>query len=284
MRRSRICSRLCVFFTIYAWFVFFIPNYLLDADNFNPANPLVTPAHIVPEWYLLPFYAILRAIPNKLMPAWWRSAAAMALLAFLPWLDTSPVQVRRNIVRSSGSSSGCSSSACVGLGYLGSQEVSDSATLVARVAGDRLLRLSGGRAAGAWTDREDQAAPGLHRGRRIVPRRPRRVSQRIMSMTRFKASLLAAAVAGVRRRWAHAVAQDSNVEQEQPKPDRQTMEFPRRVRQVRPGAVAARLPGLSGGLLQLPPAQHPLPLAGRFADGPGFSEAIRSRRWRRATR
>ena len=56
-----------VFLILYAWFVFFIPNYLLDADNSVPANPLVTPAHIVPEWYLLPFYAILRAIPNKLV-------------------------------------------------------------------------------------------------------------------------------------------------------------------------------------------------------------------------
>ena len=58
---------LSVFMILYAWFVFFIPNYLLDADNSTIANPLVTPAHIVPEWYLLPFYAILRAIPNKLM-------------------------------------------------------------------------------------------------------------------------------------------------------------------------------------------------------------------------
>ncbi len=56
-----------VWFILYAWLIFFIPNYLLDADNSNIANPLVTPAHVVPEWYLLPFYAILRAIPNKLV-------------------------------------------------------------------------------------------------------------------------------------------------------------------------------------------------------------------------
>jgi ubiquinol-cytochrome c reductase cytochrome b/c1 subunit len=120
-----------VFFVIYAWFVFFIPNYLLDADNSNPANPLVTPAHIVPEWYLLPFYAILRAIPNKLVGVL-ALALAIALLAFLPWLDTSPIK------------SGKYRPAfrfffwmfvicCVGLGYLGSQEVSDSATMVARI-------------------------------------------------------------------------------------------------------------------------------------------------------
>src|ERR1700710_733376 len=81
----------CVFFVIYAWFVFFIPNYLLDADNYNQANPLVTPAHIVPEWYLLPFYAILRAIPNKLMGVV-ALGAAIVLLAFMPWLDTSPIK------------------------------------------------------------------------------------------------------------------------------------------------------------------------------------------------
>jgi ubiquinol-cytochrome c reductase cytochrome b subunit len=121
----------CVFFILYAWFVFFIPNYLLDADNYNPANPLVTPAHIVPEWYLLPFYAILRAIPNKLMGVL-ALGGAIALLVFLPWLDTSPIRSGKYrplfrfffwifVI------------CCVGLGYLGSQEVSDSATLVARI-------------------------------------------------------------------------------------------------------------------------------------------------------
>lgn len=51
-----------VFFLIYGYFVFFNPNYLGHADNYIPADPLVTPAHIVPEWYFLPFYAILRAV------------------------------------------------------------------------------------------------------------------------------------------------------------------------------------------------------------------------------
>ena len=55
-----------VFCILFAWFIFYMPNYLGDADNYIPANPGVTPAHIVPEWYYLPFYAILRAIPNKL--------------------------------------------------------------------------------------------------------------------------------------------------------------------------------------------------------------------------
>ena len=53
---------LCVFFIVYGAFVFFAPNVLGHPDNYIPANPLVTPPHIVPEWYFLPFYAILRAI------------------------------------------------------------------------------------------------------------------------------------------------------------------------------------------------------------------------------
>jgi ubiquinol-cytochrome c reductase cytochrome b subunit len=120
-----------VFFVFYAWFVFFIPNYLLDADNSNPANPLVTPAHIVPEWYLLPFYAILRAIPDKLAGVA-ALGAAIVLLAFLPWLDWSRVKSGkyRPIFRFF---FGIFVICCVGLGYLGSQEVSDTATLAARI-------------------------------------------------------------------------------------------------------------------------------------------------------
>src|SRR6266436_3631606 len=57
---------LVVFLIVYAAFTFFYPNMLGDAANYIPANPLVTPEHIVPEWYFLPFYAILRAIPDKL--------------------------------------------------------------------------------------------------------------------------------------------------------------------------------------------------------------------------
>ena len=64
-----------------------MPNYLGDADNYIPANPGVTPAHIVPEWYYLPFYAILRSIPNKLAGVI-AMFSAIVVLAFLPWLDS----------------------------------------------------------------------------------------------------------------------------------------------------------------------------------------------------
>jgi ubiquinol-cytochrome c reductase cytochrome b/c1 subunit len=80
-----------VFCLVFAWFVFYIPNYLGHADNNIPANPGVTPQHIVPEWYYLPFYAILRAIPNKLAGVI-ALFASIVVLAFLPWLDTSKVR------------------------------------------------------------------------------------------------------------------------------------------------------------------------------------------------
>ena len=75
------------FMLFFAWFIFYMPNYLGDADNYIPANPGVTPAHIVPEWYYLPFYAILRSIPNKLAGVV-AMFGAILILAFLPWLDS----------------------------------------------------------------------------------------------------------------------------------------------------------------------------------------------------
>jgi ubiquinol-cytochrome c reductase cytochrome b/c1 subunit len=76
-----------VFLLFFSWFLFYIPNYLGDPDNYIPANPAVTPAHIVPEWYYLPFYAILRSIPNKLAGVI-AMFSAIIVLAFLPWLDS----------------------------------------------------------------------------------------------------------------------------------------------------------------------------------------------------
>jgi ubiquinol-cytochrome c reductase cytochrome b subunit len=83
-----------VFLIMYAVFVFYLPDALGDAANYVQANPLVTPAHIVPEWYLLPFYAILRAVPNKLMGVI-LMFGAIATLFVLPWLDTSKVRSMR---------------------------------------------------------------------------------------------------------------------------------------------------------------------------------------------
>jgi ubiquinol-cytochrome c reductase cytochrome b/c1 subunit len=82
---------LFAFLILFAWFVFFLPDYLGHADNYIEANPLVTPPHIVPEWYFLPFYAILRAIPSKLGGVI-AMFSAIAVLIFVPWLDTSRVR------------------------------------------------------------------------------------------------------------------------------------------------------------------------------------------------
>jgi len=82
---------LTVFLIIYAAFVFFAPNSLGEPVNYVQANPLVTPNEIVPEWYLLPFYAILRSIPDKLGGVI-AMFGSIALLFVLPWLDTSRVR------------------------------------------------------------------------------------------------------------------------------------------------------------------------------------------------
>jgi len=88
---------LAIFLLVFAVLLFFFPDYLGHPDNYIPANPLSTPAHIVPEWYFWPFYAILRSftvdfiIPAKL----WGVLAmfgSILLLFFLPWIDKSPVR------------------------------------------------------------------------------------------------------------------------------------------------------------------------------------------------
>ncbi|MEQ9662364.1 MAG: cytochrome b/b6 [Parasphingopyxis sp.] len=86
-----------VILILFAIMVFFLPNYLGHADNYIEANPLSTPAHIVPEWYFWPFYAILRAFTvDFILPAKLWGVVAMfgsiLLLFFLPWLDKSPVR------------------------------------------------------------------------------------------------------------------------------------------------------------------------------------------------
>src|SRR5258707_8155214 len=82
------------FMIFFAWFIFYMPNYLGDADNYIPANPGVTPAHIVPEWYYLPFYAMLRSIPNKLAGVVVMFSSIL-ILVFLPWLDTAKTRSSR---------------------------------------------------------------------------------------------------------------------------------------------------------------------------------------------
>lgn len=122
---------LSLWLILYAWMIFYIPNYLLDADNSIVANPLATPAHVVPEWYLLPFYAILRAIPNKLLGVI-ALFASIAILAFVPWLDRSPVKsakYRPTFRFFFWVFVAC----CIGLGWLGSKEPTAGLVMIARV-------------------------------------------------------------------------------------------------------------------------------------------------------
>ena len=122
---------LVVFVLLFALLVFYAPNLLGHPDNYIPANPLQTPPHIVPEWYFLPFYAILRAIPNKLLGVI-ALFSSIAILFFVPWLDSSKVRSTRYrpiyrwffwafVIT------------CVALGYLGSQAPEGSYLVFGRI-------------------------------------------------------------------------------------------------------------------------------------------------------
>ena len=96
---------LTIFFIFYAFVTFYAPNYLGDPDNYIPANPMVTPTHIVPEWYFLPFYAILRSFTIDINIPFTSTVlissklggvilmfGAIVMLLVMPWLDRSPVR------------------------------------------------------------------------------------------------------------------------------------------------------------------------------------------------
>ncbi|HQY74149.1 MAG TPA: cytochrome b/b6 [Aestuariivirga sp.] len=119
------------FMILFAAFTFFAPNYLGHAINYLPANPLVTPAHIVPEWYYLPFYAILRAIPDKLLGVV-AMFGSILILFVLPWLDTSRVRsgTYRPIFKQF---FWVFVLVCIGLGYLGSKPAEGGYVFWARI-------------------------------------------------------------------------------------------------------------------------------------------------------
>jgi len=85
---------LCVMLLFFSLIIFYAPNFFGEPDNYIPANPLITPPHIVPEWYFLPFYAILRSIPSKLGGVL-TMFLSIFVLFILPWLDTSPIRSAR---------------------------------------------------------------------------------------------------------------------------------------------------------------------------------------------
>jgi ubiquinol-cytochrome c reductase cytochrome b/c1 subunit len=122
---------LVCFFIVFLWFVFFNPNFMGHPDNYIPADPLVTPAHIVPEWYFLPFYAILRAVPDKLGGVL-LMFASIAVLFFLPWLDTSKVRsgAYRPLFRQF---FWIFFAVCIGLGYLGAMPAEGGYVIASRI-------------------------------------------------------------------------------------------------------------------------------------------------------
>ncbi len=128
-----------VFLTLFAAFVFFNPNGMGHPDNYIPANPLVTPPSIVPEWYFLPFYAILRAITFDVLfiPAKLGGVIAMfasiLVLFLLPWLDTSKVRSMRYRPVARGWFF-LFVIACIALGWLGGKPAEGAYVLAAQIA------------------------------------------------------------------------------------------------------------------------------------------------------
>jgi len=123
------------FLTIAAFILFFVPTMgglFLEHDNFIQANPMVTPLHIKPVWYFTPYYAMLRAVPDKLLGVITMGGAVM-ILFLLPWLDRSPVKSIRYRSMISKVMIGLFVVSFVSLGYLGMQAGSTTQTLVARV-------------------------------------------------------------------------------------------------------------------------------------------------------
>ena len=134
-----------VFLIVFCWFVFYLPDYLGHPDNYVPADPLKTPAHIVPEWYFLPFYAILRAVTFNigipftdivLIDSKLGGVLAMfgsiAILFVLPWLDSSPVRsaTYRPLYKQF---FWIFAIVCVILGYLGSRPAEGIYTLLSQI-------------------------------------------------------------------------------------------------------------------------------------------------------
>ena len=128
-----------VFLAVFSAIVFFKPNmfgYFLEDNNFIPADALKTPPHIAPVWYFTPFYAILRAIPSFLGTQVWGvlgMGAAVVVIAFLPWLDRSPVKSIRYRPTSFKIILGLFIAAFIGLGILGALPPTGTRTILSRI-------------------------------------------------------------------------------------------------------------------------------------------------------
>jgi ubiquinol-cytochrome c reductase cytochrome b subunit len=124
-----------VFAVLFAMVVFFVPTLgglFLESENFDPVDPLSTPAHIAPVWYFTPYYAILRAVPNKGAGAL-LALLSVALYLFLPWLDRSPVKSMRYRGWMSRTALALFVVSVLILGYLGMQEPTGLYVVAARI-------------------------------------------------------------------------------------------------------------------------------------------------------
>jgi ubiquinol-cytochrome c reductase cytochrome b subunit len=121
-----------IFFCIVLFFLPELGGYFLEHDNFIPADPLKTPIHIKPLWYFTPFYAILRAVPDKLLGVI-AMGAAIVLLFFLPWLDRSPVKSIRYRGNSYKVALAVFIISFLALGYLGGEPATPVLTNFARL-------------------------------------------------------------------------------------------------------------------------------------------------------
>ena len=122
---------LVFFFIVFCIFVYFFPNVLGHSDNYIEANPMVTPAHIVPEWYFLPFYAILRSIPHKLGGVI-AMLASILILAALPWIHSTEIRSSRfrPIYKFF---FGILLSCCLLLGWIGGMPVEDPYIIIGQI-------------------------------------------------------------------------------------------------------------------------------------------------------
>lgn len=124
-----------VFLMVFAAVIFFFPEmngYFLEHANFSPANPMVTPEHIAPVWYMTPFYSILRAVPDKFFGVI-AMGAAVAILFVIPWLDRSPVKSMRYKGWLSRSALAIFVVSFIGLGYLGTVPVTPGRQIMSQL-------------------------------------------------------------------------------------------------------------------------------------------------------
>lgn len=125
----------CVFFILFSFVVFFVPDFwgfFIEAPNFTPADQLATPEHIAPVWYMTPYYAILRAIPNKLLGVI-AMGLSIAILFVLPWLDKSKVKSIRYKGPIFKIAILIFVISFIILGYLGMESPSNTKTLIAQI-------------------------------------------------------------------------------------------------------------------------------------------------------